>query len=202
MDSRKDQIIQASLRRFAHFGFNKTTMSEIALDLNITKANLYYYYPDKNALIKDVLLLIHQKFVVQQSEVISDYNGNLLDILDRLVELRADFLREYYILHINENLEWIKGDGVGTILQQLHDGNVKTTTDLFAQAVDNGELALDNIKEYANCFVEIVTGLSLIRSIGDVLSGIPNSINVDSILASQKLAIRFIFSNKLISKNS
>ncbi len=202
MDSRKDQIIQASLRRFAHFGFNKTTMSEIALDMNITKANLYYYYADKNALIKDVLLFIHEQLIAKQSEVIASYNGNLLKIIDRLLELRADFVREYYILHINENLEWIKGDGIGTILEQVHIGNVKTTTELFELAVENGEIILEDVGEFANCFVEIVTGLSLIRSIGDMLSGIPNSINVDAILASQKLATRFIFSNKLITKNS
>src|SRR5690606_1372863 len=201
MESKKGQIIQASLRRFAHFGFNKTTMSEIALDLSITKANLYYYYPDKNALIKDVLLFIHEEFSVQQTKIIATYDKNLLEILDRLVELRADFLREYYILHINENLEWIKGDGVGTILEKLHHGDIQTTIELFTHAAEEGEIRLDKIEEYATCFVEIIIGLSLIRSVGDVLSGIPNSINVDGILASQKLAIQFIFANKLITKN-
>ncbi|SJN37712.1 hypothetical protein FM107_09475 [Sphingobacterium sp. JB170] len=177
-------------------------MSEIALDLNITKANLYYYYADKNALIKDVLMFIHEQITERQSEIIESYDGNLMDILDRLLELRADFLREYYILHINENLEWIKGDGVGTIIRRVHIADVNSTIDLFKRAVDHGEIILDEIEALANCFVEIVIGLSLIRSIGDMLSGIPNSVNVDSILASQKLATRFIFSNKLISKNS
>lgn len=202
MDSRKDQIIQVSLRRFSHFGFNKTTMSEIAVDLNITKANLYYYYADKNALIKDVLVFIHEQIVDQQSKIIESYDGNLLDILNRLLENRAEFLREYYILHISENLEWIKGDGIATIIRQAHIADVNTTIDLFKRAMDHGEIMLDDVEAHANCFVEIVIGLSLIRSIGDMLSGIPNSVNVDSILASQKLAARFIFSNKLISKNS
>ncbi|MBB1643791.1 TetR/AcrR family transcriptional regulator [Sphingobacterium sp. UME9] len=47
MEDRKDQIIHAAIRRFMHYGFSKTTMNEIAEDIKITKANLYYYYSEK-----------------------------------------------------------------------------------------------------------------------------------------------------------
>ena len=43
MDSKKNQIISAAVKRFGHFGYAKTTMNELADDLVITKANLYYY---------------------------------------------------------------------------------------------------------------------------------------------------------------
>src|SRR5690606_24045480 len=109
MDSKKEQIVQAALKRFSHYGFNKTTMSEVAVDLNITKANLYYYYPDKNALIKDVLTYISDEILTRQYAILNRYDGNLLDVLYQLLEVKANFLKDYYILHINESLEWIKG---------------------------------------------------------------------------------------------
>ncbi|UZJ66593.1 TetR/AcrR family transcriptional regulator [Sphingobacterium sp. KU25419] len=39
-DNKKELIIAAAIRRFAHYGFSKTTMNEIAEDVKITKANL------------------------------------------------------------------------------------------------------------------------------------------------------------------
>src|SRR5690606_8523108 len=116
MGRKKEHIVQAALKRFSHYGFNKTTMSEIAIDLNITKANLYYYYPDKNALINDVLAYISVEIFTQQHEVLIQYNSDIVDILCKLLEVRANFLKDYYVLHINENLEWIKGQGIGTLL--------------------------------------------------------------------------------------
>ncbi|HBI89157.1 MAG TPA: TetR/AcrR family transcriptional regulator, partial [Sphingobacterium sp.] len=49
-DVKRIKILEAATRRFAHFGMAKTTMSEIAKDLNFSKALLYYYFPDKNSL--------------------------------------------------------------------------------------------------------------------------------------------------------
>jgi TetR/AcrR family transcriptional regulator len=53
-DKKKDQIIEAALNRFMHFGIPKTTMNEIADDLSISKALLYYYFPDKSSLTYEV----------------------------------------------------------------------------------------------------------------------------------------------------
>lgn len=201
MDNKKDLIIQAALKRFAHYGFNKTTMSEIAIDLNITKANLYYYYPDKNALIKDVLIFISEDILQSQYTIVEGYDKNLVDILVQLLEKRASFLRDYYVLHISENLEWIKGQGVGTVLEAMHEKDIEMMTTLFEKAVTAGEIDLDNAQQDATCYIEVIKGLSLIRSVADVLSGMPNAYNVDEILESQKCTTKFIFKNKLISNN-
>ncbi|WDF70404.1 TetR/AcrR family transcriptional regulator [Sphingobacterium oryzagri] len=201
MDNKKDLIIQAALKRFSHYGFNKTTMSEIAVDLNITKANLYYYYPDKNALIKDVLVYISEDILRSQYAIVEEYDSNLVDTLTQLLEKRASFLRDYYVLHISENLEWIKGQGVGTVLEAMHGKDIEMMTALFEKAVAAGEVDLENARQDATCYIEVIKGLSLIRSIADVLSGMPNAYNVDEILESQKCTTRFIFRNKLISNN-
>src|SRR5690606_18731774 len=47
---KRSLILEAAIRRFAHFGLAKTTMSDIASDLAFSKALLYYYYPDKHSL--------------------------------------------------------------------------------------------------------------------------------------------------------
>lgn len=201
MDSKKEQIIQAALRRFSHYGFHKTTMSEVAVDLNITKANLYYYYSDKNALIKDVLAYISDEILTQQYAILDQYDGSLLEVLYQLLEVKANFLKDYYILHINENLEWIKGQGIGTLLEQFHDKNIEIIAELLERATKHGEIDVHSIKEAATSYTEIMEGLSLIRSVSDMISGMPNARNVEVILESQKKATKFIFNNKIKQAN-
>lgn len=47
MDSKTSVILEAAKKRFAHYGISKTTMNEIATDIGMSKASLYYYFPDK-----------------------------------------------------------------------------------------------------------------------------------------------------------
>ena len=62
-DLKRTRILEAATRRFAHFGMAKTTMSEIATDLNFSKALLYYYFPDKNSLYSAVFEYVIDKMV-------------------------------------------------------------------------------------------------------------------------------------------
>ena len=58
MKKTKQQIIiDAARDRFAHFGFSKVTMDEIASDVELGKASLYYYFPTKEELFKAVITL-------------------------------------------------------------------------------------------------------------------------------------------------
>lgn len=43
----QDDILDAAVERFRHFGIGKTTMSEIASDVNMSTANLYRYFKNK-----------------------------------------------------------------------------------------------------------------------------------------------------------
>lgn len=44
---RPNQILEASLKVFAHYGYKKASMEAIAERLGMTKSNLYFYYRDK-----------------------------------------------------------------------------------------------------------------------------------------------------------
>ncbi|WP_425410658.1 TetR/AcrR family transcriptional regulator [Hyphococcus sp.] len=47
LDETAKQILNAASRRFLHYGYGKTTMSEIAQDCNMSTGNLYRYFPSK-----------------------------------------------------------------------------------------------------------------------------------------------------------
>ncbi len=49
------QIIEAARERFARYGFSKVTMDEIAADVEMGKASLYYYFQTKEDLFRSVI---------------------------------------------------------------------------------------------------------------------------------------------------
>lgn len=46
-ETMRAQILEAAKKRFVHYGYAKTTMAEIAADLNMSPGNLYRYFPGK-----------------------------------------------------------------------------------------------------------------------------------------------------------
>jgi AcrR family transcriptional regulator len=55
VDDKAEIIINAAQKRFGLYGAEKTTMKEIADDLHMSKASLYYYFPDKENLYAAVI---------------------------------------------------------------------------------------------------------------------------------------------------
>ena len=78
------QILNAASRRFLHYGYGKTTMSEIAKDCNMSTGNLYRYFPSK--------LDIAEAFV---QGIRSDQLRRLDDVLAAVDQTPESQLREF-----------------------------------------------------------------------------------------------------------
>lgn len=85
LDETARQILNAASRRFLHYGFKKTTMSEIADDCNMSTGNLYRYFPSK--------LDIAETFVRVLRREVSDA---LQDIANDDSLTPAEKLREFF----------------------------------------------------------------------------------------------------------
>ena len=62
LKEKNDLIIKAARERFAHYGYSKVTMDEIAADVEMGKASLYYYFPTKEELFKAVIATEQSEF--------------------------------------------------------------------------------------------------------------------------------------------
>ncbi len=200
MDERKEEIVETAIRRFKHYGFGKTTMNEVAEDLRITKANLYYYYPDKTSLIKDVILTVSQSLIKVEEEEVEKFEGDILGTLFALLEHRANHMREYYVFYINENLDWIKGKEIDSIITCIRNRDIDLLRTLFTNAVNMGVLKVDDIESTCEVYSDIIKGVGIIHTMKDLITGIPDRENVDKILNSQKKATKLIFEERLVTK--
>jgi TetR/AcrR family transcriptional regulator len=199
MDKRKEEIIEVAIRRFSHYGFSKTTMNEIADDVKITKANLYYYYPDKVALIKDVICSISTSLIVTAEEIVEAYDGDLFATLFALLEFRTEHMRKYYMLYINENLDWIRDESFAEFIENIECKDLEVLQSLMNKAVSEGILKMDNVDESTAVLRSVIKGLALNHTIRDIMCGIPNIENINKILDSQKKAVKLIFEERIVT---
>lgn len=54
-DEKRGQILKSAARVFAREGFDRASMSLLARECGISKANIYHYYDGKDALLFDIL---------------------------------------------------------------------------------------------------------------------------------------------------
>lgn len=94
---KSEQIVQAAVKRLAHFGIQKTTLSEIAEDVGVTKQALHYYFTDKQALINAVLSHISDSYLQTLAKQL-DSAGDFEEVLIQLVETRYKYFRNYYMV--------------------------------------------------------------------------------------------------------
>lgn len=88
-------IRDAALNLFSRQGYAKTSLREIAEQLSMTKAALYYHYPSKQALLQSIIepLIAEWKTVADKATTLTHSPANvsrmLEDCLDVLLRHRA-----------------------------------------------------------------------------------------------------------------
>ncbi len=95
--SKEDSIIKAARQRFAHFGYSKVTMDEIAGDVEMGKASLYYYFPTKENLFQEVILQEQNEFVEEIEKILKN-ETRAKDKLLQYVDLRLKYFQKLFNL--------------------------------------------------------------------------------------------------------
>jgi TetR/AcrR family transcriptional regulator len=157
-DQKKDAIIEAALKRFAHFGVAKTTMNEIAHDLAISKASLYYYFPDKISLYAEVLKSIIEREEQTDSNDLQkekDPVKTILHFLDR----RTDFIIKYYNI-----IEFLKASSPGLpvelqpLFSHIREQEVKRITGIIESGKKLQIFNIKNSKSIAELYYDYLEG--------------------------------------------
>ncbi len=185
-DKKRTQILEAATRRFAHFGLAKTTMSEIAQDLSFSKALLYYYFPDKNALYAAVLeFVIDQSFEEIERKVadIDDCQQALMSVLDK----RIEFVTRYYTL-LEHSISAVQQmpDEMACVMEESRSKEVSLFTGILKKGVYTGKLHIEDIQETAEILLFALVGMrfSILKDLKGIL--FPTKGEFDHILQLQK----------------
>jgi len=150
-------IIETAQKRFGLFGIEKTSMQDIADDLKLSKASLYYYFPDKESLYKAVIEKEQNEFIKEITEkvlsinepdsLLREYVTTRLSYFRTLLNLGRLRLEAYSDLKpvFRETMIQFKEKEKGIILKIFNDGINKEV--FFIQDVDKtASLFLDLLK--------------------------------------------------------
>lgn len=152
-DEQRHQVVEAAAAVIRQFGFQKTTMNDIAKALRMGKSSLYHYFPNKELIFVEVLK--------------NDLDGLRAEFLgaiesERTAEgkLRAYVLKRTELLarKMREHMELLEATAERyELLLKIHEiydkEEIRIISSILEAGVQAGQFALDDVKETAAALV-------------------------------------------------
>jgi len=195
-DKKREQIIEGAIKRFSHFGINKTTMNDIAEDLAVSKPSLYYYFPDKKHLILGVIEKVFTDFF---DAIQKKYNPalSLEVVLENTIDIRNTFFKKYYMLKIADGIPDLLNDEViKDKLSTLRNLEKDFFTKVFTHAKERGEINHEDMAHVAELYLESLVGLTTVCVMETGKDIFPDKKTLNKMSQKQK-DLSFIFTRGL-----
>ena len=157
---RQDQIVEAAVRRFSHFGIAKTTLTEVAEDLALSKQALSYYFPDKQSLVNAVVEKLSDDYSRQLAAEIKA-SSSVEAALLKLTEVKADFFERYFMFATQaEHFHNARHESYQTWRMHLANRESGLLTNLFEKGIRQGELKNVDANKTAELLLETLYAFS------------------------------------------
>jgi AcrR family transcriptional regulator len=141
LDTREQQLLAIARRLFAHQGYDRTALRDIAEAAGITKAALYYYFPNKDALFERVVLDSLQILVDDVAAAVARETTPTARIRAFMEASAAciDYGRDRWIAGSNAFWQGAK-DGQRAAALQLRDDYERLLRKCIVEGMASGEL--------------------------------------------------------------
>jgi AcrR family transcriptional regulator len=152
-------IIEASQKRFGLFGIEKTSMREIADDLNLSKASLYYYFPDKESLYKAVVEKEQAEFLSNITDRIFNFHEPEQLLLE-YANARLSYFRTLL------NLSRIRLEAFSDLkptfretIAVFKEKEKEIIKMIFEKGIESGIFFISDTDQMATLFLDLLRGL-------------------------------------------
>jgi TetR/AcrR family transcriptional regulator len=159
VEDRRQQILSAAINRFAHFGVGKTSMTEIAKDVNLSKANLYYYFSDK----MDIMAAIIQLLIDESEKELNKLDDSDLPtelILLRLLEIKIQYFEKYRLLFQELSLFTGNDPRFEQLTNELMEREIDRIAGLLELGIIKGEIVTLDTRQTSKLYISIMRGLT------------------------------------------
>ena len=164
-DIKKDKILESAYNRFLHYGYSKTTMNEIAGDVSMSKALLYYYFPDKSQLYVAVMKNLSDDYLKKLTAKAGNF-ANLEEAFTFQVNTQHDFIVTNYnffdFFRLNEqNLP----DDIWQIIGNIHLAEIELMKNEIIKEAEQKQIRpVDNPEAVADVLLDALHGVR-VRSV-------------------------------------
>ncbi len=152
-------ILKVAQKRFGLYGLDKTSMKEIASDIGISKASLYYYFPDKEHLFMAVVEMEQESFSRIIEETIKTSDDPIV-LIKKFVKTRLDYFKTFF------NLSRLRFEDFKIMKPLLNDTNKafsereeEQLIKILQMGIDKNIFYIDDIQTIASLFLESLKGL-------------------------------------------
>lgn len=164
--ARRREILQAARRRLEHYGYEKTTMAEIATDAGVAVGTIYQYFKNK----EDLIVAFGEECQERYLEALVRISESSLPPQERLRELAR--LR---VLEIKRQMEATPHGGESllrmmqkghTCCQKMRERERRMIEEILREGAEQGEFNVTNPREIARVFQSAFSGFMPPASLG------------------------------------
>ncbi|WP_162824599.1 HTH-type transcriptional regulator RutR [Saccharospirillum mangrovi] len=138
-EKKRAAILEASLRTFSQFGLHGASLDQIAAEADVSKTNLLYYFPTKEALYVQVMRELLSLWLMPLSGFNEDQNP--LEALREYIRIKLEFSRDNPAESRLFCMEILQGAPLllAELQQPLHD-RVQAKVAVIQSWIDSGKL--------------------------------------------------------------
>jgi len=153
------EIIDAAKELFTVYGFAKTTMTDIAGRLNMSKASLYYYFKDKETIFH----ALRERELEQLTEEITKIRSNTTNSSSKLLDYtkkKLKFLQKSVTVSTPvTNSIGEMNTLSGSLLKEFKLTELNFVKGILQKGIEVREFNAVNIDEYAGLYLVVQEGL-------------------------------------------
>lgn len=167
-DVRKQEILDGAIRVFARKGYDKTTITDIAKELNISQGLCYRYYPSKEE-IYNAALEKYADLIVQENLRKTSINMPIRELIDSItsrMEYMTDAEKEdqaLYKLFHSENSQRMHDELFLKVTKKI----IPYVQERLRKAKEKGEITIDDTDDVAIIGIYGWVGMYLTKDLTD-----------------------------------
>lgn len=134
-DNTRQKIIDAARKRFAHYGYGKTTMADLAVDCAMSAGNLYRYFASKLDIAEEIARAASMRTTGQLSRILTQPGRSASE---RLHDFLFEDLREtFHALERDPKLVEM-GLIITTERPEFHNEGLKREREVLRRIIEYG----------------------------------------------------------------
>lgn len=155
LDQKKRQILKAASHLIAKFGYDKTTLDDIARLIKIKKTTLYYYYRNKDEIIQEVVRSETEKYLKELRENLALQKGTYAKIRE-YIHTKMQCMKETLNIYDLSKQRFLEiSNKIHSMLVGVLEEEVRLLTAIINNGIKNKELKTCEAQKIADAIVTI-----------------------------------------------
>ena len=153
----RQQILDAASERFTQFGYNKTTMAEIAKDCGMSAANLYRHFENKLDIGANLACECLGNKTIGTRDIVQQKQQPASERLQNIVLSNLNYTYGQWSENprMNEMVNAICGDRMDIVDDYRQNEHV-LLVELLEDGIKNGEFAIDDVEGTADAITAAI----------------------------------------------